>query len=69
MAERRDDIGHRIVIEQCGEAAERRDGGDILARFAAADPGGIIVHQKLLGRPSAWVATWLRIKFVLIGAT
>ena len=25
--------------------------------------------QKLLGRPSAWVATWLRIRFVEIGAT
>src|SRR5213083_2395686 len=26
-------------------------------------------HQKLLGWPSTWVATWLRIRFVEIGAT
>ncbi len=25
--------------------------------------------QKLFGRPSTWVATWLRIRFVEIGAT
>ena len=26
-------------------------------------------HQNDFGRPSAWVATWLRIRFVEIGAT
>ena len=34
-----------VVIEQRREPGERCRGRDILARFAATDPGGIIVHR------------------------
>lgn len=42
------------------------------ALLTTAGPGGMILHagsQKLLGKPRTCVATWLKIKLVLIGAT
>jgi hypothetical protein len=61
------DLDHpRAGIGEAG-GAERR--GDRLLERDNRDPFERQGHQKLFGRPSTCVATWLRIKLVEIGAT
>ena len=45
------------------------EGDDHDARRGGLDLDRLVGHQKLLGCPSTWVATWLRMRFVEIGAT
>src|SRR3546814_376844 len=58
------DPGTRI-----GETRGAKRRGDGLFKRDDRDSGKWPHHQKDLGRPSTWVATWLRIKFVEMGAT